>query len=287
MLVGFVLVAAACVVPQTDGTYSFTVQTDVVYGQALVNGGASTTDLLLDLYIPDIGPDEGPMGLMLVIHGGGFVGGSKSQSGMVTAAQQFASRGWVTASIGYRLGGTNPVVSSRVQPIWDLVNGDVQGAQIKGFVSAIDDTLTAIDWLHATQDVYAPWTALYGNSAGAITSLNVGYILDDFGIDGPDILAVISRAGGFYLTPDGSPFEGPDEPPLFVVHGTADTTVPFSLATNIENYAAAAGNPLDFHPIAGGGHGTPYFGVDWEPGTTYFQRSVNFIDEEVFEPVFG
>ncbi|NNE75291.1 MAG: alpha/beta hydrolase, partial [Acidimicrobiales bacterium] len=262
-----------------------TVQSDIVYGQGAIDGGAGTQDLLLDLYIPDTDPADGPLALMVMIHGGGFTGGSKTSGNLVASAQQYASRGYLVASINYRLGGSDPLPSSAVQPIWDLVQGPGLTAQVKGFVAAIDDTLTAIDFLHQRDDVFAPWTILWGSSAGAITSLNVAYILDDFGIEGPRIAAVIDLWGGFYATPDGPPFEGPNEPPLFIVHGTADPTVPYALTENIVNWQAQVGNPVEVHAIVGAGHGVNMFTNEASPGVSLYQRSVDFLDEQLFAPL--
>ncbi len=284
LLIAVAMVAAACVIPTTNATFTYTVESNIVYGQGAIDGGAATTNLLLDLYIPDTEPGDGPMPLMVMIHGGGFVGGSKTQSNLVSAATRYAQRGYLVASINYRLGGSDPLPSSAVQPIWDLVQPNPTPV-IKGLVAAIDDTLTAIEFLHERDDVFDPWTILWGSSAGAITALNVGYILDDFGIDGPDIAAVIDLWGGFYLTPDGPPFEGANEPPLFVVHGTADTVVPYALTENIVNWQADSGNPLEVHAIAGAGHGVNLFTVDASPGVSLYQRSVDFLDEQLFEPL--
>ncbi len=110
------LVATACWNPSfTDGTYTVTVTSNVVYGQGEVGGGGTFVDLKLDLYTPQ-GTGQTELPLVVVVHGGGFVGGSKTQGNVVDWAQGFASRGYLVASIDYRLQGTNPVPSERVGP---------------------------------------------------------------------------------------------------------------------------------------------------------------------------
>jgi acetyl esterase/lipase len=100
------------------GTYDVVVTEDVVYGQGEVGGGGSFVDLRLDLYEPrDTG--QAMLPVVVVVHGGGFRGGSKSQGNVVDWAQGFAERGYLVASIDYRLMGMNPVRSARVQPLSD------------------------------------------------------------------------------------------------------------------------------------------------------------------------
>lgn len=89
----------------------------------------------------------------MVIHGGGFVSGSKSQSNVVAWAQAFAQRGYIVASIEYRLQGDDPIPSARVEPIYDTVLDMGGDPQLVTAAAAIDDTLTALDYLHALPQV--------------------------------------------------------------------------------------------------------------------------------------
>ena len=43
-------------------------------------------------------------------------------------------------------------------------------------------------------------------------------------------------------------------PPLLIIHGTADTRVPFAEAMRLYTMARSAGLPVRFHPVAGVGH---------------------------------
>ena len=74
-------------------------------------------ELLLDLVIPDTGTD-GPRPLFVHLHGGAFVGGSRSYQGGV------AERGWVATSIDYRLAGDEPLPGPRVKPFFDAIGGE-------------------------------------------------------------------------------------------------------------------------------------------------------------------
>jgi hypothetical protein len=62
-------------------------------------------------------------------------------------------------------------------------------------IAAIDDTLTALDFLIARPDTDDSMTTLVGGSAGAVTVDYVAYALDDFGIERPPVAAVVSNWG--------------------------------------------------------------------------------------------
>ncbi len=60
-------------------------------------------ELKIDVYRPD---DERVLPAVLMVHGGGWTGGSKE--GMRSLAKALAARGWVTACASYRLAGQAP-----------------------------------------------------------------------------------------------------------------------------------------------------------------------------------
>lgn len=279
---------AARLVPYATPHYTYTLYKDIVYGQGEINGGGSFTSLTLDLYIPDVpvgestSPNKFP--LMLMIHGGSFQTGSKTSSDVVASAKEFAQRGWLVASINYRLENTNPIPSSRVQALVSYFGDASTQPQLKAMFAAADDTLTALDFLQARSDVVPAWTTLWGYSAGAVTALTTGYALDDHNIARGPVAAVISLAGGLY-TAIGTPFDAPagSNPVLMAIHGTTDTTVPYASATQIKAWAEEAGFPtLDFQPLVGVGHSFNFLTRNASTGVTLFQRSVDFQHETVY-----
>ena len=105
-----VMILATLLIPQANGQdyttpdqYEFRVQSDVPYGVATNYLGLEDT-LLLDIYTPNNNDDtERP--LMVLVHGGTWLGGCKDDpSGIVPMILQFVKRGYVVASINYRLG---------------------------------------------------------------------------------------------------------------------------------------------------------------------------------------
>jgi dienelactone hydrolase len=194
---------------------------DLQYGTAPDLQGHPVA-LKLDLYQPT-GDRVTKRPAIIWVHGGGFSAGDKSDG--ADWATAFARRGYVAASLGYRLlapgscGGTGPVP--------DYCYTAAYGAQ--------HDAQAAVRWLRknaAFLKIDPNRIAMAGESAGAVTSLLVGWRSDDPGTSGNPgpssrIQAAVSVAGG--LPRDD--FIGPGDTPAFFFHGTADPIVPFQWAT--------------------------------------------------------
>ncbi|MGB2694950.1 MAG: alpha/beta hydrolase [Dehalococcoidia bacterium] len=221
---------------------SANVTSNIAYGQALDEFGQMET-LRLDVYQP-AGDTATDRPVVIFAHGGGFTGGSKTSPDAVNYATQMAKRGFVSASINYRLreGGFPP--EEQIQVVFD----------------AKHDAQAAVRWFRANAASYnidADRISFAGYSAGAATALLVGYTPEDPGDSGnpgypSDVAAVIDISGslaGFadYLMDAG-------EPPVLIVHGTSDATVPYSAATEIVAAAQADSIPYELHTLDGVGH---------------------------------
>lgn len=157
------------------------------------------------------------------MHGGGFSAGDKSDG--TDWATAFARRGYVAISLGYRLLGPGPCGGTG--PVPDYCYNAAFGAQ--------HDAQAAVRWLRKNASflkIDPNRIAMAGESAGAVTSLLVGWRGDDpggSGNPGPSsrIRAAVSVAGGL----PRNDFIGAGDAPAFFFHGTADPTVPFQWAT--------------------------------------------------------
>jgi acetyl esterase/lipase len=233
----------------------------VVYAEARVGAPVGgSTRLLLDLYRP-AKQSKVARPVVILIHGGGFRMGSRTDPGIVRVARALAGRGVVVASIDYRLMGQQPVPSRRVAP---LVADMPEAPIFTAMTTAVDDTLSAADYLrsHAMRlGVDVGRLGLIGSSAGAITAAHVAYALDDHGVKRPKIRFVASLWGGMFVpappalgTSAAAQLER-GEAALFAVHGDADRTVPVTLEDQLVARARRQRVPNEYHRIAGGGHG--------------------------------
>lgn len=82
--------------------YAVKVQKNLIYGVAS-NFLGNTDTLKLDLYKP-LGCSLTNRPILVLIHGGAWLGGDKSDASLVQVANEFAQRGYITASVNYRLG---------------------------------------------------------------------------------------------------------------------------------------------------------------------------------------
>ncbi|MEM7581886.1 MAG: alpha/beta hydrolase [Acidobacteriota bacterium] len=280
-------VAGETTLPTVDPSFDVAVTTGLVYGvgevQAPIPG---LKDLLLDLYEPTAAGAHGELlPALVIIHGGGFFGGSRQQEHLVQIANEMATRGYVVVSIDYRLVPDEPVPSPRVEPILQAMidgQGGTPTANGVAAVAAIDDGLTALDWLReaaGSLGVDPARIGILGGSAGAITSVHMAYVLDNYGVPAPALSFVVDLWGGSLIPPDDPAAAAAHleagEPPLFVIHGIEDRSVPVELSELLVARALEQGVVHEYHPIEGAGHGfgsIDLFNREVTPGVTLFDR---------------
>ncbi len=146
--------------PYTDDPYI------EVLGKGLVKAfnDPELLDLNLDIYYPktDIFKNRP---LVMLIHGGAFYIGSKESAAEKALATTLAKRGYVVASINYRLG-------------FKLLASDVELSAYR----AIQDAHAALRFLaHNAKGLGIDPTQIYvgGTSAGAVASLSVAFMDND------------------------------------------------------------------------------------------------------------
>jgi acetyl esterase/lipase len=268
------LVALPGTAAAAAGSGGFRVRSGVVYGTGTVDSPTpgGTTNLLLDLYQPTA-KATGRRPVVVLIHGGGFLGQSRKDAGIVRIARGLAGEGIVVASIDYRLIPTDPVPSQRVAPLFNaLPPSDLSS----GIAAAVDDALTATDYLkaHAKQlNIDMSDLGLIGASAGGITADHVAYALGAYGIPAPQAKFVGSLWGGILVPAPpsvgdtGADMLGPGAPALFSVHGDADTVVPTALDDQLVARAQQEGVRNVYYRVPGGTHGFT--------GAQFFSRKVS------------
>ncbi len=202
---------------------------DVTYGAAL-NVSDEMEDLKMDIYFPknEIDPmDERPF--VLLIHGGAFISGDKSS--MQLDAREFAKKGFVAATMNYRLGWT-PSLSNQYR--------------------AAQDAFAALRYIshHSTEmEISTNQFFIGGYSAGSITTLNMVFyqqeewnswidnLEEDLGslhtsgnewTDSYTLLGMLNHAGFTYT----STVSEEEMIPSINFHGTLDPIVPIDNGLN-------------------------------------------------------
>jgi acetyl esterase/lipase len=206
---------------------------------------AAGVDLRLDVYRHVSRPRNCPV--LLEIHGGGWMIGSKNQQGLPLMLRM-AAEGWLCVSINYRLSphATFPdhLVDCKRAIEWIRKRGAEYGAD-PGFIVVTGQSagghLTALIGLTANDPAYQPgFESADTRVAAAIPVYGVYDFTDRFGFwpnDGlRQTLEKYIVKGSLEEIPDAwakaSPMNHihPEAPPFFVIHGDLDSLVPVAEA---------------------------------------------------------
>ena len=276
-----------------DTFTNVTTTSGVVYGSN-VKANGSAQSLTMDIYQPT-GDLETARPLIIWAHGGSFSFGSSTTSDVVTLSQRFAKKGYVCASINYRLG---------ISPL------DSVGL-VKAVLRAVQDMKASVRYFYKdkqTLNMYKIDTNnifIGGSSAGAVTALHYEFLnkqcevnqyLDNTtfnalgGLDGTSgnpgystkVKGVVNLCGA--LATYGWIEAG--DMPFCSMHGTADGTVNYARASALgllvvdgsrylKQQSNVVGVANSFYTWYGAPH-VPYLGTS-ATQLAYMDTTVNFV----------
>ena len=218
------------------GRYS----TEIFSGVSLDSVVYSTPySLKMDIYQPT-GDTLSARPLILLAHGGSFIGGTRENDATIDSlCLRFAKRGYVTASIDYRLTDIVSLLTDSTLAIDEVIKAISDGkAAFRYFVK---DAATSNIYKIDTNNIF-----IGGNSAGAVLYMHVGY-LDSIGECPSYIVTAMNANGGFegnsgnagYNTKSKAiidlagglnkvSFVGPGDKPSVNAQGDADAVVPYT-----------------------------------------------------------
>ena len=222
----------------------------------------------LDLYAPAHIDKGQRFPGVVIIHGGGWVGGDKRQLREQKIGKTLAAAGYVCVSINYKLSHKRP--DETWQPSWPTNLHDCK--------RAVRYLRKNADRLHVDPD----HIGVIGGSAGAHLALLAGLTDPESGLDpaGPDekiscrVQAVVDLYGWSDTGKDGHRILGgtleevpelfrqaaptthasADDPPVLILHGTADTTIPVYHAHHLEKAFQKAGVEFETRIVIGAPH---------------------------------
>ncbi len=238
--------AQSCAVPYNVPLFDVRVEQGVVY-DTVVDHLGQVMQIAMDIHKP-IGDGQQQRPLVIMVHGGAFVEGDRSD--MSELCDQLAACGWVAATISYRL-GFHPLAPLPIPFAYD--EAEVVRAAYRGLL----DTRSSIRFLKArsAQDsTDVDRVVLLGGSAGAINTLHAAYgrnealrpaasgalapvVIPEGTYERPDlgpmgagqagepdddVLAVVSFLGGII---DTAMITSATDPALFMYHQTGDPIV--------------------------------------------------------------
>ncbi len=287
------------------------VRTDSIpYGSANNYLGANTP-LAMDLYMP-FGDTALNRPLLVLAHGGSFIGGNRNAYDIVKVCREFARRGYVCASIKYRLGvnTSNPLALANefANAVW---RGTLDGrGAIRYFYK---DASMGNNYKIDTNNIYVG-----GISAGGVLGLHVAFLdkpseagsanpsIDTTSIGGIEgssgsagyswkVKGVISLCGAI-----GTSTWMNDNKNIGIVsvHGTNDNTVPFktdyfkagvipiallSGSYIVDSVAKANGNPSALKVFYGQDH-VP-FSAQTPTGLAYMDTTIRFVADFLYNDI--
>lgn len=216
--------------------------------------------LQLDIYRPK--NLEKPAPLLIFIHGGGWSGGQRSDYLVYLAT--FAKRGYVTATVSYRLLNDGPWpacaedITDAVQ--WFYNNGETYGydpdriAVIGGSAGGHLALLAAYEWektggsinstsvpeknhrIKAVVDFYGPvdLTTEYARTHPTVTS----FLVKSF-----------EEAPEIYIEASPVHYLDKNDPPTIIFQGTSDNTVPASQSVLLKEKLDSLGVPAELYRL--------------------------------------
>ncbi|MEZ5029412.1 MAG: alpha/beta hydrolase [Ferruginibacter sp.] len=237
----------------------FTAQLNVVYTK--VNNWEGK----MDIYLPP--KDNKPTPVVINIHGGGWNHGVKeSQTGFST----FFKAGFAVANIEYRLTGqaTAPaaVEDARCALIYLIKNAQALNIDVNKIVTmggSAGGHLALLAGLLGNNHIF-------DTHCKGVENIKVAAIIDKYGVtdiwengNGKVLKSKSARnwlgskvADKDFVT-SVSPINYVDKnsPPVFIVHGNADPTVPYQQSVDLHKKLLEAGVKTEFITVEGGLHG--------------------------------
>ena len=155
---------------------------DISYGAAIDFAGTSR-NLEMDISYPlgDTPPVCGRP-LLVMVHGGAWIAGDKSDGNAKRIREDFAKRGYVTSSVNYRLGQfhTNQYINCNIAT-WNCFNMTDSSEWYRANYRGIQDVHGAIRFLINNANTYnidPNNVFVVGESAGGFIAMGVGFIDD-------------------------------------------------------------------------------------------------------------
>lgn len=230
-----------------------TVRRNIEYSRA---GDAA---LLMDSYVP---PGRGPFPAVIIVHGGGWIAGDRRIS-VEPLFAPLSDAGFAWFSISYRLAHNATVFGEAIQDVKAAVlfvrahaaeyrvdpdrialTGESAGAQLAS-MAALSPELNGL-----VKGV----VALYSPSDLVSLAKTSNHIPPELrrAVEGTPwaefLLSGLQRLSPIYNVRAGMP-------PFLLIHGTADSLVPFEQSERMCRKMLEAGASCELYPVTGGGHG--------------------------------
>jgi acetyl esterase len=256
------------------------VRPDIEYGRV------GDFSLRMDANIPD---GKGPFPAVVIVHGGGWIGGSRDYN-VEPLFRPLTQAGFAWFSISYRLASELPLFGAAIDDVQEAVRyvkahakeynidptrmalvGESAGAQLSSMAALTADRAASVN---AVVSFYNPSDLVSLARTSTMIPQTIRQAVQ--GTPWADLLLTRLR--------DLSPVThvSATMPPFLLIHGTADTLVPFEQSTKFCNTIHQAGGQCDLLEVKGAEHGIRR----WEgskDSTRYKQYMVDWLTSHIGE----
>ena len=296
VLLALLIFMSSQIFSQCDGRYENEifdeVSKTVVEYTDVYDWSALDSGLDMDIYQP-VGDTATNRPLLIFAHGGVYIEGDKNSNTMITLCEAFAKRGYVTASIQYRLTNLQSLLSANSYSIFSQT-----------VVNSISDMKSAVryfrkDFKNNNNSFGINTNQIFvgGYSAGAVTAAHLsvideGEVPEEFqsffeksgGIEGnsgnhgysSEVSGAILLAGAINTIN----FLDENDPPIVSVHSTDDNTIDYECASPLSNFEFFLDLPIlcgsgkihdeldnigvlnDLYTFSFGGHSAPIINLE-------------------------
>ncbi|HUM07062.1 MAG TPA: alpha/beta hydrolase [Terriglobales bacterium] len=297
LIVSLFFLASTCLA-QTDAAtfaaemFRFEVQTNIVYHTA------NNYENKLDVYRP--AEAKGPTPVVIVIHGGGWVEGTKEER--VLEMMPYLQMGFAAVNVEYRLGRVSlapaAVEDCRCALHWVFAHAKeynfdpqrvvLQGGSAGGHLALITGMLTpAAGFDRECRGTENYWSGAPGTNgdprvAAIVNWFGITDVLDE--LHGPNAkgYAVVwlgNQANADEIAKRVSPinYVTGNTPPIITIHGDRDSLVPYSQAVRLHKALDAAKVPNQLLTVPGADHG----GYTYEQNQKAWSAIRQFLQENV------
>ena len=253
----------------------------------------------LDVYTP--GEEGPPRPVVVVIHGGGWVEGTKEER--VLEMMPYIQMGFAAVNVEYRLGRVSlapaAVEDCRCALHWVFANAKkynfdpdrvvLQGGSAGGHLALITGMLTPAagfdrECRTPTEDYWSanPGTGKDPRVAAIVNWFGIADVLDE--IHGPNakgyaVAWVGDQPNADEIAKRVSPinYVTSDLPPIITIHGDKDALVPYSQSVRLHKALDVAKVPNQLYTVPGANHG----GFTFEQNQKAWEKIRRFLEEHV------
>jgi len=279
--------------------FRYRVEANIVYH------AANNYQNKLDVYLPE--DASAPMPVVVVIHGGGWVAGTKEER--VLEMMPYLQMGFAAVNVEYRLGQVSlapaAVEDCRCALHWVFANAKkfhfdpnrvvVQGGSAGGHLALMTGMLTPAAGFdrecRASNDNYwseNPGTGKDPRVAAIVNWFGIADVLDE--LHGPNakgyaVIWVGDQPNADEIAKRVSPihYVTADVPPIITIHGDKDALVPYEQSVQLHKELDAAKVPNQLYTVPGANHGGFTFDQNqkaWAAVRQFLQEHVKGLNVE-------